>query len=65
MRLTGREANPDRQSLAVHYGVDFGGEPTARPTHLLGSVAGDAGSVLVHTHDGGVDHLRRRVLCCG
>jgi hypothetical protein len=53
------------QAFAVHDGVDLGAEPPARPPHLLGSVAGDAGSVLVHTDDRRVDHLHGRIMGCG
>jgi hypothetical protein len=60
--LAGREAKLHRQALAVYDSVDFGAEPTAPPPHLLGSVAGDAGSMLVHTHDRGVYHLSGRIM---
>jgi hypothetical protein len=53
------------QAFAVHDGVDLGAGPPARPPHLLGSVAGDAGSVLVHTDDRRVDHLHGRIMGCG
>ena len=48
VRLTGRETELHWQAFAVHDRVDLGAEPTARPPHLLGTVAGDAGSVLEH-----------------
>ena len=31
-------------------------------THILLFVAGDAGPVLVHAHNGRVDHLHRRIM---
>jgi len=37
----------------------------SRATHILEIVVRDAGSVLVHAHDGGVDHLHRRVVTGG
>jgi hypothetical protein len=37
----------------------------SRATHILVIVVRDAGSVLVHAHDGGVDHLHRRVVTGG
>jgi hypothetical protein len=33
-----------------------------RATDVLMIFVGDAGSVLVHAHDGGTDHLHRRVI---
>ena len=47
VRLTGGDAEHHRQAFAVHDSVDLGAEPTARPPHLLGPVAGDAGCVLL------------------
>jgi hypothetical protein len=37
----------------------------SRAAHILLIVVRDAGSVLVHAHDGGIDHLHRRVMTGG
>ena len=54
----------DRQAIdVVHHRVNLAGQRPSRPTHILVIVArDDAGSELVHGHDGGIDHLYRRVM---
>src|SRR5450759_76935 len=37
----------------------------SRATHILVIAIRDAGSVLVHAHDGGIDHLHRRIMTGG
>src|SRR6516162_11288662 len=38
------------------------GQPAARPSHGLLSVSDDAGPVLMHPDNRGVDHLHRRIM---
>jgi len=40
-------------------------KPPREPPHILLIVVRDTGSVLVHAHNGGIDHLRRRVMTGG
>jgi hypothetical protein len=53
------------QTIGVHYGVHLAGESAAQAAHLLFSVPGNAGSVLVH--NGCIDHLHGRIVgsCLG
>jgi limonene-1,2-epoxide hydrolase len=37
----------------------------AKAAHVLLIIASDAGSVLMHSHDGRIDHLHRRIMHCG
>ena len=53
------------QAIGVHHRVNFAGQAPSRATHILVIVVRDAGSVLVHAHDGGIDHLHRRVMTGG
>ena len=55
----------DRQAIGVHNGVNLAGEASSRATHSLVIVVRDTRSVLVHAHDGGIDHLHRRVMTGG
>jgi hypothetical protein len=52
----------DRKAMGVDYRVNLAGQAASRPAHILVIVARDAGSMLVHAHDGGIDHLYRRVM---
>ena len=65
VRLTRREGEMDRQAIGVHDRVNLAGQATPRATHILMIVARDTGTVLVHAHDGGIDHLHRRVMTGG
>src|SRR5215475_7506197 len=62
MRLTPSEAEPHRQTVAVYNDMDLASQPAARATHMLAAVIGDAGSMLVHADDRGIDHLHCRIM---
>lgn len=62
MSLTGRESEMDRQAIGVHDSVNFARQPPSRATPILVIVVRDTGSVLVHAHDGSIDHLHRRIM---
>jgi hypothetical protein len=47
---------------AVHHRMNLARQAPLRATHILLIIVRDAGSVLVHAHDRGVDHLHRRVM---
>src|SRR5215831_15750602 len=55
----------DRAAIGVHHRVNFARQAPSRATHILVIVVRDTGSVLVHAHDGGIDHLHRRVMTGG
>ena len=65
VRLTRREGEMDRQAIGIHHCVNLARQASSRATHILVIVIRDAGSVLVHAHDGGVDHLYRCVMTGG
>lgn len=66
MRLTRRESEMDRQAVGVHHRVHLAGQPhPSRATHVFVFVVPDTGSVLVYAHDGGIDHLHRRIMTSG
>jgi hypothetical protein len=48
-QIVGREPPPPRESCC---------HAPSGATHILIIVVRDAGSVLVHAHDGGIDHLQ-------
>jgi len=52
----------DRQAIGVHDRVNLARQASSRATHVLVIVVRDTGSVLMHAHDGGIDHLHRRVV---
>ena len=52
----------DRQAVGVHDRVNLARQAPSRATHVLVIVVRDAGSVLVHAHDRGIDHLPSRVV---
>jgi len=52
--FAGCEAKLHRQAIGVHDSVNLARQPASRPAHVLFSVARDAGSMLVYTHDGGI-----------
>jgi hypothetical protein len=63
--LTWRESEMDRQAIGVHDRVNFARQASSRATHILVIVVRNAGSVLVHAHDGGIDHLHCRIMTGG
>ena len=65
MHFTGREREMDRQTIGVDYRVNLAREASSRATHSLVIVVRDTRSVLVHAHDGGIDHLHRRIMTGG
>ena len=55
----------DRQAMGIHHHVNLAGQAPSRATHIVLIVVGDAGSMLVHSHDRGIDHLHRSVMTSG
>jgi hypothetical protein len=55
----------DRQATGVHHRVNLAVSPPLRATDILAIVVRDRGSVLIHAHDGGIDHLHRRIMTGG
>ena len=62
MRFTRRKSEMDRQAIGVHHRVNLARQAPSRATHILVIVVRDTGAVLVHAHDGGIDHLHRRIM---
>jgi len=60
--LTSGDAEPHQQAVGIDNNMDLAGEPATRAAHVLFAAIGDAGSVLVHAHDRGVDHLHYSVV---
>src|ERR1700732_2746069 len=50
--LTGRQREMDRQPVGVHDRVNLACQTASGPAHMFLIVISDAGSVLVHAHDG-------------
>ena len=65
MRLAGREGETDWQTVGVHDSVNLARETSSRAAHTLMIVVRNASSVRAHAHDGGVDHLHRRIMASG
>jgi hypothetical protein len=61
----GRERQPERQAVAVDHRMNLAGESASRSPHGLPLVSGNAGAVLMHTHDGRVDHLDGGIMASG
>lgn len=57
MGLTRAERQPYRQTIAIDHRMDFARQAAAGPSHRLALVPCDAGSMLMHADNGGVDHL--------
>jgi hypothetical protein len=62
MRFTRRESEMDRQAISVHHRVNLARQAPSRATRILVIVVRNTGSVLVHAHDAGIDHLHCRVM---
>ena len=56
MRLTSSEAELHRQTITIHHDMDLACQPASRATRKLARVIGDAGTMLVHSDDRGIDH---------
>ena len=65
MRLTPRESEMDRQAIGVHHRVYLAGQAAPWTTHILMNVVRDASTVLVHPHDGSIDHWYGGVMTGG
>jgi hypothetical protein len=50
------------RSLWSAHRVNLDRQASSRATHVLVIVVRDTGSVLMHAHDGGIDHLHRGVV---
>src|SRR5215831_713492 len=65
MGLTGAQRQPYRQTIAIDHRMDFARQAAARPSHRLALIPCDAGSMLMHADNGGVDHLDSGVMGSG
>ncbi|MCP1970809.1 hypothetical protein J2R87_004549 [Bradyrhizobium elkanii] len=65
MRRTRRESDMERQAIGVHHCVNLVRQATSRAIHILVIVVRNTGFVLVHAHDGSIDHLHRRTMTGG
>src|SRR3954447_4017922 len=65
MGFTGAQRQPYRQTLAINQRMDFARQAAAGPSHRLELVFCDAGSMLMHSDNRGVDHLNRGIVGSG
>ena len=65
VNLARRERERDWTAERIDGRVDFRLQPATRAAHVLLIIASDAGSVLMHSHDGRIDHLHRRIMTSG
>jgi hypothetical protein len=65
LRFTRRKSEMDRQAIGVHHRVNLARQAPSRAPHILVIVVRDRGAMLVHAHDGGIDHLHRRIMAGG
>src|SRR6478752_456412 len=57
MGLTGAQPQLYRQTIAIDHRMDFARQAAAGPSHRLALVPCDAGPMLMHADNGGIDHL--------
>src|SRR5512140_2980560 len=65
MGLARAQRQPYRQTIAIDYRMDFARQAAARPSHRLALIPCDAGSVLMHADNRGVDHLDSGIMSAG
>src|SRR5215471_4423671 len=65
MGLTGAQRQPYRQTIAIDHRMNFARQAAAGPSHRLALVSCDAGSMLMHADNGGVDHLDSGIMGSG
>src|SRR5262249_8732761 len=65
MGLTGAQRQPHRQTIAIDHRMDFARQAAAGPSHRLALVPCDAGSMLMHAGNGGVDDRGRGIMGSG
>ena len=65
MGLTGAQRQPYWQTIAIDHRMDFARQAAAGPSHRLALVPCDAGSMLMHADNGGVDHLDSGIMGSG
>jgi hypothetical protein len=65
VRLASGQRETDRQPTGIDECMNFGRQSASRPAHQLFTVASGAGSVLVHSDDGGINHLHDCIMACG
>jgi hypothetical protein len=65
MGLTGVQRQPYRQTIAIDHRVDFARQAAAGPSHRLALVPCDAGSMLMHADNRGLDHLDSGIMGSG
>ncbi|MGY4434978.1 hypothetical protein ACVWWO_007455 [Bradyrhizobium sp. F1.13.1] len=57
MVFTGAQSQPDRQTIAIDQPMYFARQAAAGPSHRLALVFCDAGTMLMHSDNPGVDDL--------
>jgi hypothetical protein len=65
MGLTGAQRQPYRQAIAIDHRMDFARQAAAGPSHRLALVPCDAGSMLMHADNRGLDHLDSGIMGSG
>src|ERR1035438_232448 len=55
----------DRQAIGVDDRVNLARQPALPTAHILMGIVRDTGPVLVYAHNGGIDHLYRRIVTSG
>jgi hypothetical protein len=65
MSLARCEPELYRKAIGDYDSVNLARKPASRLAHVLFYVARDAGSMLVHAHDGCIDHLHRAIVSDG
>jgi hypothetical protein len=65
MRLTWAHREAYRQTIAIDHGMYFARQAAAGPSHRLALVSCDAGSMLMHADNRGIDHLDSGIMGSG
>ncbi len=65
MRFASGQRETNRQATGIDDCMNLGRQSASRPAHQLFTITSDAGSVLMHAHNGRINHLHGRIMACG
>src|SRR5262249_27324946 len=65
MRLASGQCDTNRQPTGIDDSVNLGRQSASRPAHQLFTVRSNAFSMLMHAHDGCINHLHGRIIARG
>jgi hypothetical protein len=65
VRFVSGQRETNGKPVGIDDCMNLARQPASRPAHQLFTITGDAGSMLVHSHNGPINHLQGWIMACG